>query len=172
MVIQSRLQDVEFEWVGADGLYGEDPSFLRALDQMHEIFMVDVHKDQRIYLDDPRPVIPPASPGKGRPPTKLKTQKTPVRADEWAEQQPDNRWQRTYVRDTTKGKLLVDILHKRVWLWDEIEPNANCWHIIVRREIGAKKIIRQIKIRHKKRRDSIEFAYRKQLESEYESASL
>jgi len=79
---------------------------------------------------------------------------------------------KTYVRDTTKGKLLVDILHKRVWLWDEIEPNANCWHIIVRREIGAKKIIRQIKIRHKKRRDSIEFAYRKQLESEYESASL
>ena len=273
LVIQARLQGVEFEWVGADGLYGEDPSFLRALDQMHEIFMVDVHKNQRIYLEDPEPVIPPANPGKGRAPTKLKAQKRPIRADEWAEQQPDEKWKRTYVRDTTKGKLLVDILHKRVWLWDEVEPSANCWHIIVRREIGARKIkyslsnapastsikrlafmqtqrywierifqdaknqcgmgeyqarkwrswhhhmamvmmvmlfmveqrllyknqypllscfditvllcfllpsraitfeeiIKQMKIRHRKRRDSIEFAFRKQLESEYESASL
>jgi hypothetical protein len=76
---------------------------------------VDVYKNQRIYLEDPEPVIPPANPGKGRAPTKLKAQKTPIRADEWAEQQPDEKWKRTYVRDTTKGKLLVDILHKRVW---------------------------------------------------------
>jgi len=140
LVIQARVQGVEFEWVGADGLYGEDPSFLRSLDQMHEIFMVDVHKDQRIYLEDPEPVVPPANPGKGRNPTELKAQTTSIRVDKWAEQQSGDRWQRTYVRDTTKGKLLVDILHKRVWLWDGDEPRANCWHLIVRREIGANKI--------------------------------
>jgi len=128
LVIQARIQGVEFEWVGADGLYGEDPSFLRALDQMYEIFMVDVHKDQHIYLEDPKPVVPPAKPGKGRKPTKLKTQATTIRV------------QRTYVRDTTKGKLLVDILHKRVWLWDGNESQAHCWHLIVRREVGANKL--------------------------------
>jgi len=46
LVIQARLQGVNFQWVGADGLYGEDPAFLRMLDRMHEIFMVDIHKDQ------------------------------------------------------------------------------------------------------------------------------
>jgi len=140
LVIQVRVQGVEFEWVGADGLYGEDPSFLRALDQMHEIFMVDVHKDQRIYLEDPEPVVPPANPEKIRNPTKLEAQTTPIRVGKWAEQQPDDRWQRTYVRDTTKDKLLVDILHKRVWLWDGDELRANCRHLIVRHEIGANKI--------------------------------
>ena len=40
------------------------------------------------------------------------------------------------------------------------------------RAITFEEIIKQMKIRHRKRRDSIEFAFRKQLESEYESASL
>lgn len=139
LVIQARIQGVQFEWVGADSLYGEDPAFLRSLDQMHEIFMVDVHKDQRIYLEDPKPSVPKATSKKGRKPTKLKAQTNPIRVDKWAEQQTDCNWQRTHVRDTTKGKLLVDILHKRVWLWDGNEPKANCWHLIVRREVNSDK---------------------------------
>ena len=140
LVIQARLQAVAFGWVGADGFYGEDPSFLRALDQMHEIFMVDVHKDQRIYLEDPDPVVPPPTSNRGRKPTKLKAQTTAIRVDHWAAQQPAEDWQRIHVRNTTRGKLLVDILHKRVWLWDGEEPNANCWHLIARREIKTNKI--------------------------------
>jgi SRSO17 transposase len=139
LVIQARLQGVAFGWVGADALYGEDPSFLRSLDQMHEIFMVDVHKDQRIYLEDPDPIVPPPKSNKGRKPSKLKAQTTAIRVDKWAAQQPQESWQRIHVRDTTKGKLLVDILHKRLWLWDGEEPQAHCWHLIVRREVKNKK---------------------------------
>jgi SRSO17 transposase len=140
LVIQARVQGVAFSWVGADGLYGEDPSFLRSLDQMHEIFMVDVHKDQRIYLEDPNPIVPPPKSTKGRKPSKLKAQTTAMRVDKWAAQQPEDNWQRVHVRDTTKGKLLVDFLHKRVWLWDGEEPHAHCWHLIIRREVKNKKI--------------------------------
>jgi SRSO17 transposase len=139
LVIQARLQGVDFSWVGADSLYGEDPSFLRSLDQMHEIFMVDVHKDQRIYLEDPDPIVPPPKSNKGRNPSIPKAQSTAIRVDKWAAQQPEENWQRIHVRDTTKGKLLVDILHKRVWLWDGEEPHAHCWHLIVRREVKNKK---------------------------------
>lgn len=140
LVIQARLQGVAFGWVGADSLYGEDPSFLRSLDQMHEIFMVDVHKDQRIYLEDPDPIVPPPKSNKGRKPSKLKAQSTAIRIDEWAAKQPEDNWQRIHVRDTTKGKLLVDILHKRIWLWDGEEPHALCRHLIVRREVKNKEI--------------------------------
>ena len=140
LVIQARLQGLAFNWVGADSFYGEDPCFLRFLDQMHEIFMVDVHKDQRIYLEDPDPVVPSPKSNKGRKPTKLKAQTAAIRVDQWAAQQPEKDWQRIYVRDTTKGKLLVDILHKRVWLWDGEESQAHCWHLIVRREVKSKKI--------------------------------
>ena len=140
LVIQARIQGVDFQWVGADSFYGEDPAFLRTLDQMHEIFMVDIHKDQHIYLEDPKPVVPPPKSEKGRKPTKLKGQTASIRVDKWAEQQPDDRWQKISVRDTTKGKLLVYILHQRVWLWDGEESKANCWHLIARREVDSKKI--------------------------------
>jgi SRSO17 transposase len=58
MVISTRSRGVLFNWIGCDSSYGENPSFLRALDQMHEIFMADVHKDQHIYLQDPDPIVP------------------------------------------------------------------------------------------------------------------
>ena len=31
----------------------------------------------------------------------------------------------------------MDVLHRRVWLWDGEETTAPCWHLIVRREINA-----------------------------------
>ena len=54
LVLEARKQGIQFGWVGADGFYGENPAFLRSLDQINETFMIDVHKDQRIYLGKPR----------------------------------------------------------------------------------------------------------------------
>lgn len=50
MVRYQRQQGIQFAWVGADGGYGKEPAFLSGLDDMNEIFVVDVHKDQLIYL--------------------------------------------------------------------------------------------------------------------------
>ena len=97
--------------------------------------MADVSKNQHIYLEDPNPTVPPATSKKGRPPSKLKAQCPSIRVDKWAKQQPASKWKRTRVRDTTKGKLWVEILHHRVWLWDGEEPEANCWNLIVRRDL-------------------------------------
>jgi SRSO17 transposase len=33
---------------------------------------------------------------------------------------------------------MVEALSQRVWLWDGEEATAHCWHLIVRREIGAR----------------------------------
>jgi SRSO17 transposase len=140
MVISTRARGVRFNWVGCDSLYGEDPSFLRALDQMHEIFMADVHKDQHIYLQDPAPIVPRARSKRGRKPSRLKAQTKPIQVHEWVQQQPDEAWRRLTIRDTTKGKLRVDMLHQRVWLWDGKATQAKHWHLIVRREVNGSKI--------------------------------
>ena len=140
LVVEARKQGIQFDWVGADGFYGEDPAFLRSLDQMKETFMVDVHKNQHIFLENPEPVVPERTSNKGPAPKKLKPQTEPIRVDKWLECQPEEAWQRTFVRDTTKGKLLVDVLHKLVWLWDGDETEANCWHLIVRREVKGNKV--------------------------------
>jgi len=40
------------------GGYGKEPAFLRGLKAMGGVFVVDIHKDQQIYLEDPQPIIP------------------------------------------------------------------------------------------------------------------
>jgi SRSO17 transposase len=137
LVIEARMFGVQFEWVSADCLYGKDPAFSRMLDQIDETFMVDVAKNQTIYLENPEPVVPARTSKKGRKPSKLKAQCKPIRVDKWVKQQPFSRWKRTRVRDTTKGKLWVKILHQRVWLWDGQESKAHCWHLIVRRDANG-----------------------------------
>jgi SRSO17 transposase len=143
MVARQRALGVRFAWVGADGGYGKEPAFLRGLQAMGECFVVDVHKDQRIYLDDPRPQIPTFTRGKrGRRNIRLKAQTTAHRIDEWAAQQPAEAWRRVRLRDSTQGVLDVDILRRRVWLWDGFEKEAKHWELIIRREAESPQTIK------------------------------
>ena len=137
MVFHARKNGVRFNWVGCDGFYGSNPRFLRALDDNDETFMADVHKNQKIYIENPNPVVPEAKSNKGKRPSKLKAQEQDIRVDKWVKQQPDNAWKRIKVRKTTKGRLIVDILHREVWLWDGEEAEARKWHLVVRREINS-----------------------------------
>ena len=74
MICHARRIGVRFSWVGFDAFYGDNPAFLRSLDDMNEIFMGDIHKDHRIWLEDPRPAIPPRKSKRGKAPTALKAQ--------------------------------------------------------------------------------------------------
>lgn len=33
--------------------YGKEPAFLRGLEALGEIFVADINKDQRLYLEEP-----------------------------------------------------------------------------------------------------------------------
>ena len=46
------------------------------------------------------------------------------------------------LRESTRGPLRVDIAHQRVWVWDDEEAAARCWHLVVRHEVGAPKKIK------------------------------
>ncbi len=108
------------------------------MDAAGEAFVADVHKSQIIYLIDPQPHVPERAVGRGRRPARLQAQTTGIRADQWLAQQPPTAWQRVTLRDSTRGKLVVEALSQRVWLWDGEEAAAHRWHLIVRREIGAR----------------------------------
>ena len=51
-------------------------------------------------------------------------------------------WTRSTLRESTRGPLRVDVAHRRVWVWDGAEAAARCWHLVVRREVGAPKKIK------------------------------
>lgn len=137
MVQQARAGGLRFAWVGLDGGYGKEPWLLRAFDAAGETFAADVHKSQIIYETDPQPRLPDYTPGRGRRPTRLQPQTGGIRVDQWLARQPPAAWQRLTLRDSTRGKLRIDALSRRVWLWDGEEAAAQCWHLIVRRETGA-----------------------------------
>ena len=83
-------------------------------------------------------MVPAAPVGRGRKRTKRVAQSAKVRVDEWAQAQPDSAWTRVTLRDSTKGKLQIEVLYQRVWLWDGKEAQARHWHLIVRREVKAR----------------------------------
>lgn len=133
IVRSARAKGLRFNWSGYDGGYGKEPWFLRALEDDGEIFMADVHKDQMIWLEDPQPFLP-VSDRKNQKVSRLASHSTCIRVDKWVEQQPQSAWKPLKLRMSTKGWLKVDVLHARVWLWNGLENEARCWHLIVRRE--------------------------------------
>jgi SRSO17 transposase len=137
MIRHARQLGLGHEWVSLDGGYGKEPWLLRALSEDGEIWFADVHRDQLIYLEDPRPIVPERRSAKGKKPSRPVAQTPSVRVDKWAAAEPETVWKEVALRHSTKGILIVEVLHKRVWLWNGEESRPHCWHLIVRREIGA-----------------------------------
>jgi SRSO17 transposase len=137
IVDRARQNGVRFQWVCADSAYGQDPTFLRGLEDRGEIFVVDVQKDQLIYPQDPDPFVPERKTRWEQKKGGLRSRCDRTRVDAWAETQPAEAWQPVRVRSSTQGDLRLEALHGRVWLWDGREQTARCWHLLVTREIEA-----------------------------------
>ena len=142
IVHHARSIGVRYAWVGIDGGYGKEPLFLKDLDDEGEQFVADVHKDQSLYLEDPAPYIPDRQSAKGRTPSLYKAKGTRMVAEQWAASQPEDAWQRISIRDSTKGRLQVDILTRRVWVWLDRKQDVRQWHLVVRREADSPKTIK------------------------------
>ena len=142
MVLGARQNGVRFTWVGVDGGYGKEPGFLRRLEDYAEVFVAEVHKDQKIYQEDPDPCMPEKKSTRGRKPTRLEAQTASLRVDAWLKAQPAELWQKVTVRLGTKGELRLEAMHARVWLWDGHESKARHWHLVATRELGSPKTIK------------------------------
>ena len=141
IVRHARTLGLRFGWTGLDGGYGKEPWLLRALDARGEVFVADVHKDQVISSADRQPVMAERKSRRGRAPRRLKAQTDAIRVDQWLARQPKEAWQRATLRDSTRGKPRVEVICRRVWVWNGEEEAAHCWHLIVPRESGSPKTI-------------------------------
>jgi SRSO17 transposase len=142
MVRAVRARAMRFEWVSVDAGYGKEPEFLRMLDDANEVFVADVHRNQRVWTERPELAVPAPPQGRGRPATKPVAQSASVPVEQLVAGLSAQDWTRQVLRDSTRGELRVDIAHQRVWLWDGEETAPRCWHLIVRREVGSPKTIK------------------------------
>lgn len=116
----------KFDYVGADGLYGNDFTFAQALDDLCLIYMLDIHSDQQVYLEEPELFLPERKSSKGRPPKRLRADIDPVKVEDYIGALPASQWKKTDIRDSAKGKLKGLFHFKRVYVWDKkanrVEP--------------------------------------------------
>ena len=129
LVRTQRARGVRFNWVSMDAGYGKDPALLRALEDEQEVFVADVHADQRVWLDNPQPAVPQGR-GPGKKPTRLKAAGAAIEVRQWAAEQSAERWVKFKRREGINGPLRGDFMHQRVWLWDGREDSARLWHLI------------------------------------------
>jgi len=133
MIDEAIADKIAFDWVGGDGLYGHNYELSRELDARNLLFLLDVHKDQRIYTSEPDLFIPEKKPGSGRPPTAYKTLAKAVRVDNYAEELNLKDWKKVSIRKTTKGWLKGWMHCVKVWVWDGKEPKARQRTLVIRK---------------------------------------
>ncbi len=136
MIDETIAQGVHFDWVGGDGLYGHTYELAKALDERNLLFVLDIHKDHHLFLDEPTFGIPERQGARGRIPTRLKATIPSMRVDEYAAKLSKNEWQKIRIRKTTKGYLRAYVHIKSVWVWDRQEEVARQRTLIIRQDIS------------------------------------
>lgn len=137
LVRNARKNYLRFGWVGADAGYGKGPGFCNALDEMGEIFMVDVHSDFHVYLEDPRPHLPEKTAKRGRPPIRFQTNQQSVEVQEVVKSLPPKTWRTVTLRTTTRGELKVRCCRLSVYVWDGEWETSKGWQLIATQALGA-----------------------------------
>jgi SRSO17 transposase len=134
IVRQSRERGLRFAWVGGDEIYGANKTLTDALEDLGEIFLMDVCSTLLLYETDPslhRPKM--GRPVKGTHPAP--TPEVPVqRVAQWAQAcfATESRW--VTVRETTRGALRVRLWVKALWQWDKSSAPARPRLLVVRQE--------------------------------------
>jgi SRSO17 transposase len=138
IVSHARQNGLRYGWVGADAGYGKGPGFCLELDRMNERFVVDLHSDFPIYLEDPRPYLPEKTSRKGPKFTRYRTDASIIEVKAAVEglklcEQPVLK-----LRDTTRGPLKVRALRFPVYVWDGEASQACRFFLLATQILGPK----------------------------------
>lgn len=114
----------EFDFIGGDGLYGHNAELTRALDDLDRFYVLDVHKDETVFLAEPTFSIPERKGNKGRMPTNIQPDILPVQLQNYIKTLTDNDFTTEHVRQTAKGWKVAKVHTVTVWHWDGKEEKA------------------------------------------------
>lgn len=131
LVKQAIDAGVEFDFIGGDGLYGHNAELTRELDKLNQLYVLDVHKDETIFLTEPKISIPERKSSKGRTPTLLHSDIEPIQLQEYLKTLSKNDFSREKIRKTTKGWKFAMVHTVNVWHWDGKEEKAQKRTLII-----------------------------------------
>jgi SRSO17 transposase len=117
MIDQMVDEGIAFDWVGGDGLYGHNRELRAGLDKRGLLFVLDVHKDETVFLDCPKFSIQSKTGKRGRPSKKPKPNIDPIRLDKYLQQLKNADWRvKKKIRKTHKGWKKLKVHVRKVWV--------------------------------------------------------
>jgi SRSO17 transposase len=136
VVRHAREKGLRYGWVGADAGYGKGPGFCLALDEMGETFVVDLHSDFQVYLENPKPYLPQKSNKARRPFTNYQSDQKGIEVKALLDSLPAERWKTVTLRKTTRGMLRVRICRVGVYVWDGESEKVKSWTLVATKSLG------------------------------------
>jgi SRSO17 transposase len=122
----------EFDYVGADGLYGNSGWFRQRLDELELLYVVEVHKDQPVYTAPPVLFLPEKQGERGRYPSRCQTNQRPVQVQELGPARGSKKWKQIRLRKTGKGDLVCMGYVQTVYTWDGESAHWQEQQLIIR----------------------------------------
>lgn len=136
-IVRHALKNtLRFGWVGADSGYGKGPGFCKALEEMGQKFVVDVHSDFRIYLEDPAPYIPRKTTKRGPKFKRYRSDAKSLEVREIVRNQSFDELPVLKLRRTSRGWLRVRAFCQPVFVWDGKSDRAEKWLLVASRSLG------------------------------------
>jgi len=138
MVKRQKKSGIKFDFVGGDGLYGHTPYLLRGLDELNLLFVMEVHKDERVYEQAPLIYIPDAKEpaGRGRKPSAYQCEGQAVEVQELLKTLPKEAWEVVTVRQGTKGPIMFATHVRKVYTWEK-GAATSCERLLIIRKTNT-----------------------------------
>ena len=118
-IILDQSKQISFDFISADGYYGNDANFASKINDLGYLYMLDIHKNQPIYLGPTELEVPERTSAKGPTPTKLKATSPSTTVSDYMDTLEAQQWKKLTVRNTTKGKLTGYYHFAKVFVWNK-----------------------------------------------------
>jgi len=133
IVKRQLAEGTHFDWVGADGLYGNDSWLLGELDALDQLFVIDIHSDQRVYINEPEIAIPVKTNNRGRTPSRFKTNSQSIEVRQLLLSLPESAWEDVHIRNGTSEEIKAKATVLNVYAWDGKSDHAIERKLIIRK---------------------------------------
>lgn len=128
---------VRFDWIGGDGLYGHNSELTRGLDTEKLFYVLDIHRNETIYLSQPLIEVPIHVGHRGRKPINKRPNTTGSRVDTYCMELKKRDFRKVKIRTTAKGLKKVYAHKISVWHWDGKEDTAQKRVLLITKTTGA-----------------------------------
>jgi SRSO17 transposase len=138
IVERARQRGLKFGWIGGDEIYGNNKPLTDAIEDLGEIFLMDINSNHGLYEEDPAPRPKQKRFGlRGRPVSRLEAGHEKAahgKASELVQRHFEKESRLVTIRQSAKGALRARVLVMKCWQWDGRSPQARPRLLVAREE--------------------------------------